>query len=704
MLFRSKFNLKDVKIEDFYDKLPKTQFSLLEWIQFVDAHPEYLTINSANNVENKRSINSIAMSISRGLENIKDTVTPLEILQEKFCHTEIIKRQKREFYEIYTACLAAENFEITKQIGKDNVKFKLVSDLLMIYKDYYKIYVPPSLIGILLSLKHLFGHKGLTRMLAELQSYYFENMHSVTKQFIQCCYACFLTNKGTRKTKIGIYPTPSYPFEEVMMDLAENLNPINGYSHLLIMQCVFTDFVIIVPLKSKSAPEITRAILNSAFQQFNIRKVHSDNGPGFRSIATLEAFAALNIQVIASAALHPEGRGQIERLVGTIKLMLKRMLAVKSDLNWEYLPYLCAKILNNSISPKTNFRPMEMVFGSQGLETPFLDTENIAPPHYLVKNNQNHIDQLTKQIKEMTRIATEKLTELRLITNEKINKNRIKSDFKVNDFCFVLDRTITEGAARPLRTRFSPSPYVVVRPLWRTTLVRRLSDNFTTLYQNDDIKKFDRSSPLFSHIPAEISKVLLHDFQELLSSDLTTIAKYDPMGFPNGIQLFDATENTVSDPVDSTNIPIFPLENNEDITLEKQDISEKVKPISASENIPDIPEKIIPESEQQKTQKLGNEQQELDDELEEQQFLEKLSSYQKNQLANELLEEEELELPDLELEPEQEIGLPNSVGLNEQQSQTQPISEQQITETKSSEQQNVPIVPRRNTVRKVRFY
>ena len=106
--------------------------------------------------------------------------------------------------------------------------------------------------------------------------------------------------------------------------------------------------------------------MNSLFQQFNIFKIHTDNGPGFRSNDWLELMAALNIQIIASSALHPSGRGQVERLVQTIKTMLKRMLATKPDFNWEFLPYLCSKILNSSISPKTGFTPQEMVFGTKG--------------------------------------------------------------------------------------------------------------------------------------------------------------------------------------------------------------------------------------------------------------------------------------------------------------------------------------------------
>jgi transposase InsO family protein len=122
------------------------------------------------------------------------------------------------------------------------------------------------------------------------------------------------------------------------MDIAENLNKSGGYSHLLITQCVFSDFTVIVPLKSKTAEEVNRGLLNSILQQFNVEKLHSDNGKGFRGTDWLESMSGLGIKVIASSSLHPQGRGQIERLVGTVKLLLKKLLTNQKSLNWEYLP------------------------------------------------------------------------------------------------------------------------------------------------------------------------------------------------------------------------------------------------------------------------------------------------------------------------------------------------------------------------------
>jgi hypothetical protein len=162
-----------------------------------------------------------------------------------------------------------------------------------------------------------------------------------------------------------MYPAPQRPFQELMIDLAENLNPVQGYQHLLVMQDVLTDFLILVPLKSKTAEEIDRMITNCVLMQFNVEKIISDNGPGFRNSKVLEHMQALGITIVNTASLHPMGRGSIERVVQSVKLMMRKMLATKPTFNWKYLPYICAKVFNTTISPKTGFAPSVMVFGSE---------------------------------------------------------------------------------------------------------------------------------------------------------------------------------------------------------------------------------------------------------------------------------------------------------------------------------------------------
>ncbi len=123
-------------------------------------HPEYLTVNHNNSPTDQ----SIIMFISKGLSNVADVVTPLEVLQERLKRSEIVECQKIELSAIYTACLATTDFEYVDDKSSNPIRYKLISDLFIINKDYYKILTLDSMIGLLLCHTHLLGHKGLNRI------------------------------------------------------------------------------------------------------------------------------------------------------------------------------------------------------------------------------------------------------------------------------------------------------------------------------------------------------------------------------------------------------------------------------------------------------------------------------------------------------------------------------------------------------------
>jgi hypothetical protein len=143
--------------------------------------------------------------------------------------------------------------------------------------------------------------------------------------------------------------------------------------------------------------------------------------------------------------------------------------------------------------------------------------------------------------------AKEELIELRQITHEKVNKNRIDKHFKPNDIVFILDRYNLVGNTRPLKTKYYPSPYVVLKPYFTTCLVKRLADGYTSLYSMDDLKKYQGTDPIFSTLPPQVNKVLLHDFRDLIDTDFKIILQHDPLDLPTGIPLVDTVDPHMPD-------------------------------------------------------------------------------------------------------------------------------------------------------------
>jgi hypothetical protein len=403
------------------------------------------------------------------------------------------------------------------------------------------------MIGLLLAYTHLIGHWGTQKMLWNLKGYYFENMYSVTKRFISCCYSCFLQNSSSRQNKLGLYPIPDYPFQEISMDLCENLNKVGGYSHLLIVQDVLSDFTLIYPLKSKTSQGMSRIFLYGMLQSFNVSRIHTDNGPVFRNANWLKMMAALNIKVINSSAQNPSSRGKAEKAVHTVKTLLKKLLATSTSgtLNWENLPFIVSKIINHTIVPRTGYTPTQMIVGNRPLSQSFLDTEQLLPVHHSIVHKET-VQNLSSDIQSMAKTARDNLLQIKTNTNNRLNNHKVDKKFKTNDIVFVIDRYNIPGNTRPLKTKFYSSPCVVLQSYYTTTLIQQISDGFKALYSNDHLKKYTGGDPLFQSLPPEIANILLHDFNDLLSSDLPTIIKFDPMYLPTGINLKDTVEWQIS--------------------------------------------------------------------------------------------------------------------------------------------------------------
>jgi hypothetical protein len=286
-----------------------------------------------------------------------------------------------------------------------------------------------------------------------------------------------------------------------------------------------------------------KLFLYGVLQNFNIQRIHSDNGPVFRNSRWLQILNALKIKVVESSAQNPASRGKIEKSVGIVKDLLKKILATSRDLNWDLLPFIISKVLNQSVVTKTGYKPAELVFGKQPLSESFIKNSENVPIHHQILPQKIKIDKLSKEIKMAYEDAKSRWENQQNELIEKTNINKIHKEFSENDIVFALDRYTIPGNSRPLKTKFHPSPWMVVKPYHTTTLIKRLADGFTTLYSNNHIKKLKGGSPFFKTLPKAVQSVILHGFDNLLDSELENLIKIDPLTLPEGEKLYDTIEN-----------------------------------------------------------------------------------------------------------------------------------------------------------------
>ena len=119
-----------------------------------------------------------------------------------------------------------------------------------------------------------------------------------------------------------------------------------------------------------------------------------------------------------------------------------------------------------TVIPRTGFKPIEMIMGSGPLSKCFLERDNLFPLHHSVKNNAEAVRAISQEISEKSEQAKANLTELRQSSHKSVNKKRIIKEFSVNDIVFTIDRQVVPRNTRPLKTKFHPSPYVVLKPIY----------------------------------------------------------------------------------------------------------------------------------------------------------------------------------------------------------------------------------------------
>ena len=113
---------------------------------------------------------------------------------------------------------------------------------------------------------------------------------------------------------------------------------------------------------------------------------------------------------------------------------------------------------------------------------------NFNKCEYPIINDTEYINQISEQIKHYTEIAKETILQMKLTNTDKLNEKRVTANFLPGDIVFVIDNQQIPGNSRVLKTKLSPSPYVVVRSLRTTTIIHRIADGFSALYHNSNIK------------------------------------------------------------------------------------------------------------------------------------------------------------------------------------------------------------------------
>ena len=227
--------------------------------------------------------------------------------------------------------------------------------------------IPTSKVHILLNAYHssiLGGHTGITKCYHTIsQRFYCPNLAGNLRAYITGCHVCQLFKKckdfkRPYQKRINLN-VPA--MTKISMDIKQM--PANkGYSHILVLLCEATNYMVALPLMSTRTPHILDAFQKGYLAYFGPpTHIICDQDPAFTS-SLMEAFVTqLNIKIVLVSPTNHQSLQSEHGIKSLSGLLVKHLSTVWS--RHSVLPYsmLC---YNGYSSPNLNgYSPFELVFG-----------------------------------------------------------------------------------------------------------------------------------------------------------------------------------------------------------------------------------------------------------------------------------------------------------------------------------------------------
>ena len=210
----------------------------------------------------------------------------------------------------------------------------------------------------------LSSHQGILRTYLTIREKYFVPylLDNLTK-YVACCRICQAraAEPNTHQAHHLRIPYNFRPMARVSIDLKDMHPSECQHRHILLICCEFSNYVIGIPLKSKTTVSIAEAILQRLVFIFGPpEQIISDADTAVLSNLNMEINRMLQIDVkVVSSSNH--GSLRVERYIQTISKLIQAQLVGKGQ-QWHLFVEACCYAHNTFVTPTMDVSPYKMVF------------------------------------------------------------------------------------------------------------------------------------------------------------------------------------------------------------------------------------------------------------------------------------------------------------------------------------------------------
>jgi len=213
------------------------------------------------------------------------------------------------------------------------------------------------------------AHPGKQRMYFSIRTkYYWVGLKEDVETYTGNCRMCKLrkSSNGQGRMPLQRYAVGVRPMQRVHVDLVGPLQKTaNGYEYILVAKCAFSQWIEVVPLRGKSAQEVTKAIVDYVILVHGtIEHFITDNGKEFVANIAEAVHKLCNNIHTTTTPYNPQANGKVENQNKTLKDMLS-MYVQQHQRDWDSFLPVIVHAYRTTINVATGYSPFRILFGRE---------------------------------------------------------------------------------------------------------------------------------------------------------------------------------------------------------------------------------------------------------------------------------------------------------------------------------------------------
>ena len=364
-----------------------------------------------------------ALALTKGNDNERSQYDEIQ-------HAQILDSATRLIIDALNGqypCKWDESDEEHRTLREYEKRCKISNGLLTVND---RIYIPRGLRPRIIVMYHNErNHNGAARMLNDMKHLFWPSMEPDVRNVTESCVCTHKKGPHGRPTKpnTGHVTKGSRPFDRVSIDFIELPVSPDGFRYCLTIQCTFTRFLIVCPLRRNRAVDAARGLQDCLFTTYTTPStIESDRGCHFHNSLLAEFTAMYGVSQKIHVSWRPQSTGQLERAHRTLKAALFVVMHERR-VQWPTIIRTVVQIMNAAPNAALKRSPFEAVFGFK----PKLNDFDPPGPMYTnvddyLKDNHETRKCIQKHMQLCQQIADEKL-------EEQINPKRQARELEVGD-------------------------------------------------------------------------------------------------------------------------------------------------------------------------------------------------------------------------------------------------------------------------------